>query len=266
MSARRTTATMAATLLALTFATSACSKDDGGGGGGGGSQAIPTAWSAQDATNTSDKDGDQQAAPNRKAIPATEKWTLKLAPESGMVAYADWPDAQQIYSREQILGLLPEASKFFPSSCAFGQYSGGNQTPKNATCGYSLSNDPDDTASSSDMSTLRVKLRGIGADSEVTKSWDSTRETFRAEKKDGDVFYKDGTFGARRALFRDSTGLGSFVISDGQIAAWIDLEFADFSFVSPQDQTPTKIAEVLRKQVFPLAIQDQASRLPRQYA
>ncbi|WP_157508818.1 hypothetical protein [Luteipulveratus halotolerans] len=266
MSARRTTATMAAALLALTFATTACSKDDGGGGDGGDAQAIPTAWSAQDATNTSDQDGDQQAAPNRKAIPATEKWTLKLAPESGSVAYADWPDAQQLYPRDRIQGLFPEATKLEQTSCAFGQYGNGNQTPKNATCSWYVTNSTERYVSDNDKSTFRIKLRGIGADSEVTKSWDSTRDQFRTEKKDGDVFYKDGTFGARRALFRDSTGLGSFVISDGQIAAWIDLEFTDFSFVSPQDQTPGKIGEVIRKQVFPLAIQDLIPHLPRQYS
>ncbi|MDE9367749.1 hypothetical protein PZ938_19195 [Luteipulveratus sp. YIM 133132] len=260
MSVRRTTATLGAVLLATSLAISGCSKDSGDGGSQ--QKAVPSTWSAAEATNTSDKPADPQQS-NRKALPTTTSWNLKLAKDSAMVDYADWPDVQELYTREQLLALFPDAKGMQNGYGSFGQYGNGQLTPKNTTASYTFKATTEKGSDDGD-SPLRVKLRGIGADSEVTKSWDATREQFRAAKQDGDVFYQDGAFGARRALFRPGQGLGSFVISDGQIAAWVDLQFQGFAFVSPQNTSQT--ADILRTQVFPLAIEDVAGKLPRKYA
>ncbi|AKU16255.1 hypothetical protein [Luteipulveratus mongoliensis] len=260
MSARRSTATIAAGLLALTLATTACSGGGGNGKSGGG--PVPTAWSAGDASNKQDKPGEQEQGGNRKVVPSATSWQdMKLAPDSAMVDFASWPDANELYASDQLTGMLPESKSLQLTPCSFGSIDGGGMTPKNANCTVSVKVNEgkyDDA-----KSKMKVHLRGIGADSEVTKAWDKARDGYRAENVSQDVFYQDGTYGARRALFRQK-GLGSFVISDGQVAAWIDIEFVGFDFLTAP--AGGGVGDVVRKQIFPIAVQDLVGKLPRKFA
>lgn len=257
MSARRTSATVAASLLTVTLALTACGGDKPSGQQSSG--PPPTAWSAQQATNTQDKDGDQAPAGSRKLVPAATAWSFRLPKDSAMVDPATWPDANSIYTGDQVAGVFPEAKSQEVKPCSFGTFDGGDHgmTPNNAACTWQIKTN--EAQYSDAQSKMAVRLRGVGADSEVTAAWDRVRDTYRKENIAADVFYKDGTYGARRVLFRND-GLGSFVISDGKIAVWIDIQFTGFNFLSGDVQ---QIIPILRTQAFPLLVQDLVPKLPR---
>lgn len=259
MPARRTTALVAAGMLSLTMAMTSCSGNDPEQNPTSG--PAPTAWSADRASNTTDKADEKQAGANRRPLLSNTAWSFELAPESAMVDPAGWPDAKEIYQGEQLRAAFPESTGIEISPCSYGTFeSGGNMTTTNTTCSYQIKMG-EAKYGGGDPSRMILKLRGIGADSEVTKAWDGKREEARKDNNPGHAFYKDGTYGARRALFRDDAK-ASFVISDGQIAAWIDLEFIGFAKLDPDTQ---KVKAILRQQVFPLLVEDLVGKLPRKH-
>lgn len=240
-----------ATLLAIGL--TACGGDEE-------PQENPTKWAPADATNTSDKDGEKAGGGNYKVVPGDPWSDLKL-PAGGTSAMVDpetWPDVQKILTSEQLKGFLPTQNLGQPKLCAFGSYQDSDkQTPKYAQCSWELK-----TSSVLDEPRLRLTLRGVGADSEVTSRWDTERATQRKDAVDNDSFYKDGTYGARRAfLLRD--GLGSFVVSNGEVAAWFDVQFPDQDFLV-DDNAPETFKEV-RTKLFPTMVETFVTFLPREH-
>lgn len=245
----------AAVATVLTVGLAACGDDEK-------PEETPTKWSAAEATNTSDKDGEKAQDEDFKVVPGTPWKDLEL-PEGGTSAMVDprtWPDVQEVLTPEQIKGIVPTQNLARPKLCAFGNYDveNGGQTPKNAQCSWELQGrntwDNDER--------LRLTLRGIGADSEVTSAWDDVRTKQRKDAGEDDSFYKDGTYGARRAfLMRD--GLGSFVVSDGEIAAWFDVQFPDGDFLV-EDNAPENFKEI-RTKAFPTMVETFVTFLPREH-
>lgn len=250
MQARTRVRGAAAAALVVATALTAC------GGGDDDSGPAPTKWSADDATNTSDKAGEKVDDDEYKVV-AGGAWNDLKLPDGGTSAMVDpqtWPDVQKLLTSDQLKGILPAQNLDNPKYCAFLRYnvSGGGQTPKNAQCSWDLG----------DGNRLRLDLRGIGADSEVVDSWDGVRSTYRESKNKEDSFYKDGTYGARRALLL-RRGLGSFVISNGEIAAWFDVQYPDDDFIV-DDSAPATFKEI-RTKSFPTMVETFVHFLPREH-
>lgn len=254
---RRTPIAQVAAVLLLAGGLAACG-DDGGGSGEG---PVPTAWSAEDATNTSDADGEKADDDAYKVAQGeTAKWEVLELPAGGKSAMVDpetWPDVKTVLSQEQMDGIFPDADFGDTPLCASGSYEsdGGGLTPHNTQCTWT-------TDSYDNNDRVRLSLRGIGADSAVVKAWDEKRSEYRAENGDGNTFYKDGTYGARRALYL-TTGLGSFVVSDGEVAAWIDVQYPQKSDFLGGDNGAT--AEAVRTKSFPTLVETFVTYLPREH-
>lgn len=220
---------------------------------------APTAWTTAGAANPSDKPGETGDRGQAK-VGKLDALQVSL-PEGGKSAMVDpntWPDIQTLLNSDQLKGIFPSLSLGNPRLCAFGTYNSvGGLTPKNTQCSWEVKRG----VIGSDAARFRLQLRGIGADSEVVKSWDGVRQTYRGENAAGDNFYVDGTYGARRVLLRQS-GLGSFVVSDGEVAAWFDVSMDD-NLLNQDD--PAKNNEAVRTQAFPTLVETFVTLLPRKF-
>lgn len=237
---------------ALAVGLAACSDSKSTGAQ---SQPAPTAWSAEHAANGADKDGEQMSS-RFKVVPA-DPLELKLeSDKSALVDTASWPDVRELLGADLLSGMFPPSSPNGPQFCSFGTL-GGKLTPKNTTCKYQVDGNENDD----DSSRMSFTLKGVGADSEVVKAWDADRQTARAANNSNDVFYKDGTYGARRVMWKGagSAPVGSFVVSDGQVAMWFEVTyFGDHKYL-----TASEPATVLRQSSFQVLVKDLVPLLPR---
>lgn len=246
--AHRAVAT-AACLVVAAAGLSACSSDDPKG------TQTPSTWGVaqgQNATTqpeTTPADGDYR-------VVAAEPLTLSLAEDgkSAMVSPDSWPDLREMISIDQWKGILPGQSLDRPSVCAYGSLPSGG-TPKFTQCTWEFGD-------GSPKPRIRLQIKAIGADSEVLKKFDGTRSEYRNENSNGDRFYENGAYGARRVLLRGN-GLGSFVVSDGQVAMWMEAQFPEQSIFSGANDEQS--SERVRTGVFPTLVKTMVTYLPRKH-
>lgn len=232
-------------VLALT----ACSS------GSSGTAASAAPWSAQSGhegfvTPTANSSVDSRTDTSDTA------WSLHLDKGSSdpNLPTAKWPDATQVLTKAQLSKALPETSQVRRSTCVKGT-DGTRQTAKNASCIWQFSVDGDNAGYAS---SLTVTIVAIGADRPITSAWTTVRDTNFADRKADERFYAQGAFGTKGAYYLDN-GQASVLISDGNIAAWIDLRFTGFS-------TITNWRSTLSETSFPALATDLAAHLPRKYA
>ncbi|WP_018155382.1 hypothetical protein [Demetria terragena] len=214
----------------------------------------PTAWAAAEATNTNDKDGEKADDDQYKVVKGDPLSDVKLPDggESAMVDPATWPEINNLLSPEQLKGFIPTQNFSRTQLCATGMYEGGGgSTPKNVQCSWEME----------DNGRFKVTLRGIGADSQVVAAWDKKRSELRGEAGDGDSFYKDGTYGSRRALLLRN-GFGSVVVSNGEVAAWFDIQYPDEDFLVEGNAPAT--FDAVRTKSFPTFVETMVAYLPRE--
>lgn len=195
-------------------------------------------------------------SPARKVVD-TGTWSFTLGSTSDPnVPTTQWPSADSVLTADQLKAAIPEATAVSLGACVKG-VSGPNQTSKNASCTWSLSL----KGGAGYTNSIVVTIVAIGADntgSGVTSAWTATRNKNFASRASTERYFTQGSFGAKGSYYLDNDQ-ASVLISDGNIAAWIDLTFRGFN-----DLTDTQ--NTLMTGVFPVLAKDLADRLPRKYA
>lgn len=226
-----------------------------GCGGSGGTKAAPP-WSS-DAPQSDGlvKGSLPTGSPDRKAVGGTP-WSFTLAGKGDPnVPTTQWPAADTVLTADQLKAAIPEASSVTLGDCAKGA-SGPAKTTKNASCTWQVSLKD----SGGYTSSVTVSVVAIGADqtdSGVTSSWTSTRDKNFSGRKATERYFTQGSFGAKGSYYLDNDQ-SSVLVSDGNIAAWIDLTFQGFNSLKDTRQT-------LMTGIFPVLAKDLADRLPRKY-
>ncbi|MGN6414779.1 hypothetical protein [Flexivirga sp.] len=191
---------------------------------------------------------------DRKVVDGGDVWTFTLAtPDDPNVPSAQWPSADTVLTSDQLKGAIPEASAVTLGSCVKGD-SGLEKTAKNASCTWSVSLQDGGGYSNS----VQVSIVSIGADQRVTESWTSERNKNFANHKAGERFFASGSFSAKGSYYLDNDQ-SSVLVSDGNMAAWINLTFRGFNSLHDSRNT-------LLTGIFPVLAKDLADRMPRKYA
>lgn len=225
----------------------------GCGGGSGGTKAAPP-W-----TENSTQDGliAQQLpakSSDRKVVSGGAPWSFTLAkPDNPNVPSSQWPSADTVITSDQLKGAIPEATSVTLGKCVPGA-NGPAHTDKNISCTWSLAlKDSGDYTNS-----IVVSIVTIGADEKVSESWTSERNKNFSSRKSGERFFTSGSFSAKGSYYLDNNQ-SSVLVSDGNMAAWIDLTFNGFNSLNDSRNT-------MLTGIFPVLAKDLADRLPRKYA
>lgn len=230
----------------------ACSGDSGDGQQ---QTPAPSTWGAVQGENaTASPEG---SPPGDYRVVAATPLNLTLAEDgnSAMVDPTSWPDLREMLSGEQWKGIIPTERLDRPLVCAYGSLPTGS-TPKFTQCSWEIG------AGYGSKPRVRLQIKAIGADSQVLEKYDGTRAEYRKENVEGDRFYENGAYGARRALLREN-GLGSFVVSDGQVAMWIEAQFPDEPLFDGTDRTQSR--DRVRAAVYPTLVKTLVTYLPRKH-
>lgn len=209
-------------------------------------------------TENSTQDGLIKAAipakgSNRKVVSGGAPWTFTLATsDDPNVPSSQWPSADSVLTSEQLKGAIPEATSVTLGKCVKG-VDGPTSTDKNASCTWSVSlKDGRDYTNS-----IVVSIVSIGADEKVSEPWTSERNKNFSTRKSGERFFTSGSFSAKGSYYLDNNH-ASVLVSDGNMAAWINLTFGGFN--SLPDSRNTMLTGI-----FPVVAKDLADRLPRKY-
>lgn len=216
----------------------------------------PSNWPAQAASgNFSSAKPDTSSS--RSPAPDDTTWKLELPdPGDPNVPSTAWPDAKTALSDQQLKKAFPEATAIEAPTCTKLTLPGSTPTAGNARCTWSISL----ADSNAKSSTVTISLLGFGADAPMTKQWvDAQRQQING-KLGSDTFFADGTFGAKGSYFLSNMH-SSLLLSDGKIAAWVELDFSGFYQVF--DNNSGKTLSGIRDQVFPVLVKDLVARLPR---
>lgn len=226
----------------------------GCGGSGSSGTKSPPAWSADAPTQDGLVKG---TMPSDRKVVDGQQWSLTLTDKTNAnVPTSQWPSADTLLTEEQLKAAVPEATAVTLGDCVKG-VSGPNHTSKNASCTWSLSL----KGGSGYSNSLIVTVVAIGADktgSGVTSAWTSVRDKNFEGKSGTERYFTQGSFGAKGSYYLDNNQ-SSVLISDGNIAAWIDLTFKGFNDLPDTRNT-------LMNGIFPVLAKDLASHLPRKYA
>lgn len=245
--ARARAASVAASVVVAVGLLAGCS----GSSGGGTASAPPwTEGSKQDGLVNGSLPGNS----DRKVVSGGSAWSFTLAkPDDPNVPSSQWPSADSVLTADQLKGAIPEASAVTLGDCVKG-VSGPDSTAKNASCNWSVSlKDSGDYTNS-----VAVTIVTIGADEKVTESWTSERNKNYSSRKSGERFFSSGSFSAKGSYYLDNDR-ASVLISDGNMAAWIDLTFKGFGSLNDSRNT-------MLTGIFPVIAKDLADRMPRKYA
>ncbi len=248
-----------AAIAAFAAGTSACAD----GGGDAGAARTPTpglSWQPR-AGDT----GLVSATATPSAAPAntSDPWQFDLAdPHDPNVPSSQWPDVEKVISKGQVKAAFPDARSVTASGALKLHYNGdaaqpGPATAKNTQVTWKVA-----MKSSGGPATVTVDLKAVGADKPLTKAWEKQRDAKKSSSLPTDTFYQRGTFGTK-GLYLLQNNRASVLISDGDMAAWIDLSFGAFYGLAAN---PSDATEVLKTQVFPVIVRDIASHMPRRYA
>ena len=223
-------------------------------GSGSSGTKSPPPWSA-DAPH---QDGlVKGTVPTDRKVVDGGQWSLSLADKTDAnVPTAQWPSADTVLTDAQLKAAIPEATAVSLGTCVKG-VKGPQHTAKNASCTWSLSL----KGSGGYSNSIIVTIVAIGADktgSGVTSAWTSVRDQNFEHKSGTERYFTQGSFGAKGSYYLDNNH-SSVLISDGNIAAWIDLTFKGFSDLPNTRNT-------LMNGVFPVLARDLADHLPRKYA
>lgn len=225
----------------------------GCGGGSGGTKAAPP-W-----TENSTQEGlIAQKLPakssDRKVVSGGAPWSFTLdKADDPNVPSSQWPSADSVLTSDQLKGAIPEATSVTLGTCVKGT-NGPTSTEKNASCTWSV-----DLKNSGDYTNeVVVSIVSIGADEKVTESWTSERNKNFSSRKSGERFFTSGSFSAKGSYYLDNNH-SSVLVSDGNMAAWIDLTFNGFNSLNDSRNT-------MLTGIFPVLAKDLADRMPRKYA
>lgn len=225
----------------------------GCGGGSGGTKAAPP-W-----TENSSQDGLIPAklpakSSDRKVVSGGAPWAFTLSKtDDPNVPTSQWPSADSVLTSDQLKGAIPEATSVTLGKCVTG-VSGPKHTDKNASCTWSVALKD----GSGYTNEVVVSIVAIGADDKVSEPWTSERNKNFSSRKSGERFFTSGSFSAKGSYYLDNNR-ASVLVSDGNMAAWIDLTFHGFN--SLKDSRNTMLTGI-----FPVLAKDLADRLPRKYA
>lgn len=226
----------------------------GCGGSASSGTTSPPPWSS----NAPSQDGlVKGTVPSDRKVVDGGQWSFTLGDKTDPnVPSSQWPSADTVLTAAQLKAAVPEATSVTLGDCVKGE-SGPNKTAKNASCSWSLSL----KGSSGYSNSIVVTIVAIGADktgSGVTSAWTSTRNKNFSSRASTDRFFTQGSFGAKGSYYLDNND-SSVLVSDGNIAAWIDLSFQGFTDLPDTHNT-------LMTGVFPVLAKDLADHLPRKYA
>lgn len=245
---RARAASVAASVVAGVILLAGC------GGGSSSGAATPGPW-AESSTKEGLINGSLPAqSTDRKVVDAGSHWSFTLGTsDDPNVPSSQWPSGDSVLTSDQLKGAVPEASSVSLGSCAKG-VNGRDSTEKNASCTWSVSLKD----AGGFTNEVVVNIVAIGADTKVSEPWTTERNTNFASRKSGERFFASGSFGAKGSYYLDNNH-ASVLISDGNIAAWIDMTFNGFN--SLKDAHNTKLDGI-----FPVLVKDLADRMPRKYA
>ncbi|WP_265447645.1 hypothetical protein [Flexivirga meconopsidis] len=227
-----------------------------GCGSSGGGNATPPPWSADPGQQGLIAGSTPTGSPQRKTT-GDGTWSFTLAKDTGNpnVPTDQWPDAAEVLTQAQLKAAVPEASAVEKQSCVKGTSGPSGNTAKNASCTWKFSL-PGESAGY--PSTITVSLVAVAADQRVTTDWQNTRNSNFSGRKADERFFEQGAFGAKGSYYLDN-GNASVLVSDGNIAAWINLRFVGFTSL-------TDWRTAVSNGIFPTLAADLADRLPRKYA
>jgi len=224
--------------------------------GGSSSYEGPSSWPAQPKSKDFSV-AQADSSSKRSAAPDNSTWDVQLSePGDPNVASSSWPDAKTTLSNEQLKKAFPEAIAVGSPTCSKLTLPGGSPTAQDSRCIWSITLSETDSRAS----TITLSLLGIGADGPMTKRWVEAERQQINGKVGSDTFFTQGTFGAKGSYFL-FTMHASTLLSDGKIAAWVDLDFSGFYQIFGDSSTKTFTG--VRNQVFPVLVQNLAARLPR---
>jgi len=216
----------------------------------------PTASGLVKATAKSNAEG-------RKSQTKTPIWSFTLPdPGNPNVPSDQWPDASEVVTKQQLKAAFPDAGTVTSSGAQKLHYNGDQATPGPATAKDTQVTWNIALGDSSSPSTMTVDIRAFGADSKVTQAWTKNRDRVMQNQISTDTFYQQGTFGAK-GLYLLQNNNASILISDGDMAGWIDLSFGAFYSLATN---PVDAQNVLKTEVFPLIVRDISAHMPRRYA
>ncbi len=203
------------------------------------------------------------ASPSGVTAQASDRWQFDLAdPHDPNVPSSQWPSAEQVISKAQLKAAFPGARAVTSSGALKLHYNGGAAQPGPATAKNSQVTWKVALKGAGGPATVTIDLKAIGADKPLTKAWTKRRDAKKSNSLPTDTFYERGTFGTK-GLYLLQNNRGSLLISDGDMAAWIDLSFGAFYGLAGN---PSDATDVLQTQVFPVIVRDIASHMPRRYA
>lgn len=227
-----------------------------GGSGSSGTQ-TPGPWSSGAGQQAGMVPGTMPAASQQRKVVDATRWSFTLASKTNPDVPTDqWPSADEVLTQAQLQAAIPEASSVSLGDCVKGK-SAGTLTAKNASCTWSVSL----KGAGDYTSSITVTIVAIGADktgSGVTSAWTSVRNKNFGGRASTDHYFTQGSFGAKGSYYLDNNQ-ASVLVSDGNVAAWINLTFIGFNSLPDSRNT-------LMTGVFPVLAQDLANRLPRKYA
>lgn len=225
----------------------------GCGGSSGGTKAAPpwTENSAQDGLIAQKLPG---KGSDRKVVSGGAPWSFTLAkPDDPNVPSSQWPSADSVLTSDQLKGAIPEATSVTLGKCVKGA-NGPAHTDKSVSCPWSIAlKDGGGYTNSIDVSIVT-----IGADEKVSELWTAERNKNFSSRKAGERYYTSGSFSAKGSYYLDNNQ-SSVLISDGNIAAWINVTFNGFNSLSDSRNT-------MLTGIFPVLAKDLADRMPRKYA
>ncbi|NNG40258.1 hypothetical protein HJ588_13375 [Flexivirga sp. ID2601S] len=226
------------------------------GCGGGGNTATPPPWSADPGQQGLIAGSTPTGSPGRKTT-GDGTWSFTLAKDSTNpnVPTEQWPDAADVLTEAQLKAAVPEATAVTKKSCVKGTSGPSGSTAKNASCTWDLTLPG---GSAAYPSSITVDLVAVAADQRITTDWQNARNASFSSRKADERFFEQGAFGAKGAYYLDN-GNASVLVSDGNIAAWINLRFVGFTSL-PDWRSAVNTG------IFPVLAADLADRLPRKYA
>lgn len=216
----------------------------------------PATWPAQSASGVFTI-GATPSGATKRLVASAPAWKLSRSnPSDPNVDPSAWPDARSAFTDEQLKAVFPDAASIGVPACEKLSLPSGAKSPRDTQCNWTI-NFP---GSASPAGALQVILRGVGADSALTTAWLGKQAQQIEGRFTGDTFYAPGTYGAKGSYFLSNMH-SSVLVSDGKIAAWVDIDFASFTQVFDKDAD--KAAQTLRTDIFPVLVRELVDRLPR---
>lgn len=219
----------------------------------------PSSWPAQSASGVFST-GATASGATKRLVAVAPTWQLSRSdPSDPNVDPSTWPDARSAFTDQQLKAVFSDAKTIDVPACDKLALPGGAKSPRDTQCNWTVNFPGSDSPSGS----LQVVLRGFRADSALTTAWLKKQAQQIEGRFTGDTFYAPGTYGAKGSYFLSNSS-SSVLVSDGKVAAWVDIDFTRFTDVFGKDAD--KANQTLRSDIFPVLVKDLVERLPRSSA